>query len=117
MGGDISFLYSIAKSKSIDYMRRRKYRVDYIKGIVLEYEGFESDIETKVNNSVLYAKISREIDKFPEGQFKTILQKHYIKGIPMEEISKELKIAKRTTLNHRINGENKLRVIFGVKKK
>jgi RNA polymerase sigma factor (sigma-70 family) len=115
LGGDISFLFNIARTKSIDYTRRRKYRIGYLNSNTLEREGYESSIENDVNNALLYNKVYKEIEKFPPGQFKTILEQHYIKGIPMEEISKKLKIAKRTTLNHRINGEKKLREIFGVK--
>jgi len=116
-GGDISFLFNIARTKSIDYTRRRKRLDKYFNSHIMESESYESGIENAVNNSLLFGKIYKEIEKFPEGQFKTILRQHYVRGMAMEDISKELRIAKRTTLNHRINGENKLRVIFGVKKK
>ena len=90
-----TYLYKIARNKSIDYLRRRKKTLPMEDvDVILHSECFERDLENKERNQTLY----RCIASLPE-QYREILLLHYFEDFSIPQICKILQKSAKQVYN------------------
>ncbi len=90
-----TYLYQIARNKSIDWLRRHKKSVPIEDvDVILHSECFECDLEQKERNQTLYLCIAA----LPE-QYREILLLHYFEDFSIPQICKILRKTRKQVYN------------------
>lgn len=97
-----SFLYTVAKNACLNQIRNEQRRSEnHNKLAYLQMEEQEGD--SKEHHEItakIYQYIFEEIEKLP-AQLKAVFKMSYFKGMPNEEIAKELSINNQSVRNHK----------------
>lgn len=102
-----TFLFTIARNKTVDYIRHRSVLR------VTELEGDEADpdfkaIEDEYIKNDEYARLHKELKLLPE-KYHTVLYLHYFEEMPVEEISAVMKKNRKQVYNLLFRAKNELR--------
>ena len=115
-----NYLYRCARNACMNYLRRKESHKRYTNVSIMEgelYEESHKDKEIALYNEARVKKVEKAIERMRDGQYKRILQSHLLRGMSINEIARELNIARQTTVTHKIRGMNRLKDnIFGCKK-
>lgn len=109
----LSLLYTVARTKCIDYIRHQNAINRYHEYILLEniYQKDNNDLEREEQ----LTKIVTIIEAFP-NQTKLVVKKCFLEGKKYKEVAEEMGISVNTVKTHVMKAFRILRSEFGLKK-
>ncbi len=102
-----AYLYTCAKNKSLNYLRKNKHLVPLDSEVLIDKEGLESKILKSAKDKKLY-----EAMKKIKAKYSQVLYLDYILGFSQDEIAKILGVDSRAVKNLKFRAKKKLNQIL-----
>lgn len=105
----VSYLFSLVKNRSIDYLRHKVVAEEYRQELTFKLSALEQLNYTFTSEEDIEQAVTKAIDKLPE-RCREIFLKNRIEGKKYREIADELDISMNTVENQMSIALKKLRI-------
>lgn len=108
------FLYTIARNKCLNALKRRKSEIELEEVLLERGLGFEPDFITSLDPRVEWAR--KAIPKMPQPSVRKAMEEVFLKGGKLGDVSREMGITKNSLSKFLARGTKYLQKIYKIQK-